>query len=173
MRSIRPKGPEETRISIENEQNTAEIGESQIKLLERTALACLTSENIPIGCEINITISDDNDIRRINREFRKLDRSTDVLSFPLVHMHNGRILSAEGDIDPDKGLLMLGDIVISIETAISQARQFGHSLERELAFLTSHGVFHLLGYDHMEKEEENVMMSKQEAILDRLGLKRT
>jgi probable rRNA maturation factor len=172
MSNIESKGSDETRIFIDNEQNLVKIEDSYAKLLEETVIACLNAENISIGCEINILISDDVSIRKINREFRNIDLPTDVLSFPMVDMQNGRILSAEGDFDLDEGLLLLGDIVISIETASAQALQYEHSLERELAFLTSHGMFHLLGYDHMKKDEESVMLSKQEAVLDGMGLKR-
>lgn len=172
MRNISPKGSDETRIFIDNEQNSIKIEDSHVRLLEKTAITCLNSENIMIGCEINIIISDDASIRMINREFRSIDLSTDVLSFPMVHMQNGKILSSEGDYDLDEGLLLLGDIVISIETAGAQARQYEHSLERELAFLASHGMFHLLGYDHMKKDEESIMLSKQEAVLEKMGLKR-
>lgn len=170
MRNI--KSFNETRIDIENEQTSIPIEDSCVRLLEKTAVACLEAENITVGSEISIILSDNASIRQINREFRNIDKSTDVLSFPLVQIQNGCILDAEGDYDLDEGLLLLGDIVISIETAISQAQQYGHPLERELAFLTSHGVFHLLGYDHMEKGEEAAMLSKQEAVLEGLGLKR-
>ena len=172
MSSIKLKGSDKTRIFIDNEQNIVEIEENYVKLLEQTAIACLKAENITMGCEINILISDDASIRKINHEFRAIDLPTDVLSFPLVDMQNGRILSAEGDYDLDEGLLLLGDIVISVETAGAQAMQYGHSLERELAFLASHGMFHLLGYDHLNKDEESVMLSKQETVLTGMGLKR-
>jgi len=172
MSNINPKGSDETRIFVENEQNIAKIEDSCVKLLEKTAIACLNAENFTIGCEINILISDDASVRKINREFRNIDLPTDVLSFPMADMENGRLLSADGDYDLDEGLLLLGDIVISIETASTQAQQYEHSLERELAFLTSHGMFHLLGYDHMKKDEESVMLSKQEAVLNGMGLKR-
>jgi probable rRNA maturation factor len=166
------KGFGETRIDIENEQTSVKIEDSYCELLKKTALACLASENVAMGCEISIILTDDASIRQINREFRSIDRPTDVLSFPLVQLQNGDIQDTEGDYDLDEGLLLLGDIVISMETAVAQAQQYGHPLERELAFLASHGVFHLLGYDHMEKEEEAIMMSKQEAVLEGLGLKR-
>ncbi|MEN6316420.1 MAG: rRNA maturation RNase YbeY [Clostridiaceae bacterium] len=172
MKNLRSKSIDETRIFIENEQSAMPFENRQTMLLEKTALACLRSENIDIGCEINIMISDDPSIRQINHQFRNIDSSTDVLSFPMVDMKDGMILSKEGDYDLDEGLLLLGDIVISIETAKRQAEQYGHSLERELAFLASHGIFHLLGYDHIAKDEEMRMMSKQEAVLDQLGLKR-
>lgn len=172
MKSIKSKGSAETRVLIENEQTDMAFEESYASLLEKTALTCLKDENMTLGCEINILITDDASIRQINQQFRNIDYSTDVLSFPMVNTKNGRILSEEGDYDLDEGLLLLGDIVISMETAQRQAEQYDHALERELAFLVSHGVFHLLGYDHMEKDEETVMLSKQEAVLDKLGLKR-
>jgi probable rRNA maturation factor len=172
MSNIRQKGSDETKIFIDNEQNIIKTEDIHTRLLEKTAIACLNSENITIGCEINILITDDVSIKKLNREFRNIDFPTDVLSFPMVHMQNGKMLPAEGDYDLDEGLLLLGDIVISIETAGAQALQYEHSLERELAFLVSHGMFHLLGYDHMQKDEESIMLSKQEAVLGRMGLKR-
>lgn len=172
MKNLRSKGIDETRIFIENEQTSVPFEASHTTLLEKTAFACLRSENIGVGCEINIIISDDPSIRQINRQFRNVDSSTDVLSFPMTDMKEGAVPSGEEDYDPDEGLLLLGDIVISAETAKRQAEQYGHSLERELAFLASHGIFHLLGYDHTAEGEEARMMSKQEAVLERLGLKR-
>jgi len=172
MKNSRSKTLDETKIFVENEQLLISLNEQYIKLLEKTAFACLKDEDVDIGCEIDILISDDLSIKKINRQFRNIDDSTDVLSFPMVNMVKGRILSEDGDYDLDEGLLLLGDIVISIETAQRQAELYGHSLERELAFLTSHGVFHLLGYDHMKKDEETRMLLKQEAVLDKLELKR-
>ena len=172
MKNVRSKGMHETRVFIENEQTVAVFTEEQAELLKKTVFTCLGDENINIGCELNIMITDDSSIQQINRQFRNIDKPTDVLSFPLVYMKEGRILSENGDYDLDEGLLLLGDIVISMETALRQAEQYGHSVERELAFLTSHGVFHLLGYDHMEKNEEAIMLAKQEAVLGKLGLKR-
>jgi probable rRNA maturation factor len=172
MKKIKSKGLDDTRIFIENEQSELDLKEEHAGLLNKTVLTCLQDENVEIGCEINILITNDASIRQINRQFRNIDRPTDVLSFPIINIKNGRILSEEGDYDMDEGLLLLGDIVISIETAQRQADQYGHPLERELAFLVSHGVFHLLGYDHMEKDEETIMMSKQELVLNKMGLKR-
>lgn len=172
MTNTRSKGLDETKIFIENEQSVLALKEEHVRLLKKTVFMCLQDEDINLGCEINILITDDTSIRQINRQFRNIDRSTDVLSFPIVHMKNGKILFEEEDFDMDEGLLLLGDIVISMETAQKQAGQYDHPLERELAFLVSHGVFHLLGYDHMEKDEETVMLSKQEEVLNKMGLKR-
>lgn len=172
MEISRYKSLDETRVFIENEQSLIALKEEHEDLLKKTVFMCLQNENMNIGCEMDIIITDDTSIRQINRQFRNIDYPTDVLSFPMVEMKNGRILSEEGDYDLDEGLLLLGDIVISIETALRQAGQYDHPLEREIAFLVSHGVFHLLGYDHMEKDEETAMLSKQEAVLNKLGLKR-
>lgn len=172
MKNLQFKSINGTKVFVENEQSALPFSDQQAILLEKTAFTCLWNENIGIGCEINIIISDDQSIRLINQQFRNIDNATDVLSFPMADIKDGTILTEEGDYDMDEGLLLLGDIVISIETAKKQAEQYGHSLDRELAFLASHGTFHLLGYDHMEKDEEVRMMSKQEAVLDQLGLKR-
>lgn len=172
MKNANSKGLDETKVFIENEQTVLVLKSEQEKLLEKTVLSCLKAENIDIACGINILLTDDISISKINLQFRNIDHSTDVLSFPMVNMKNGSILSDEGDFDLDEELLLLGDIVISIETAQRQAEGYGHALERELAFLTSHGVFHLLGYDHLEKDEETNMLEKQEAVLETLCLKR-
>ncbi|HEX2947300.1 MAG TPA: rRNA maturation RNase YbeY [Clostridia bacterium] len=172
MRKRKHKGPEETRVFIENEQEIITVSDGMLELIEKTIKTCLANENIKVGCEANILLTDDGVIKSINNQFRNIDKSTDVLSFPMADMKEGKLLSETGDYDPDEELLLLGDIVISMETASRQAEEYGHSFERELAFLTAHGVFHLLGYDHMEKDEETVMLSKQEAILGRLGLTR-
>lgn len=172
MKNIRSKSLDETKIFIENEQSFMALEKKYVSLLEKTVMMCLQDEKMDLGCDVNILITDDASIRELNRQFRNIDYSTDVLSFPMLNMKNGRIQSEEGDYDMDEGLLLLGDIVLSMETTQRQAEQYGHPLERELAFLVSHGVFHLLGYDHMQKDEEKDMLLKQEAVLSKLGLKR-
>ena len=118
-------------------------------------------------------------IRNINREFRELDVPTDVLSFPMVDYDSPAdydILESDDALamyfNPESGELLLGDIVISVERAMEQAETYGHTLKREICFLTAHSMLHLLGYDHMEDEERIVMEKKQEEILDALGIKR-
>jgi probable rRNA maturation factor len=172
MKNNKFKSVDETKVFIENEQTSAEFTQAYAQLLKETALCCLKEENMEFGCEVNILITDDASIRDINRQFRDIDNPTDVLSFPMTNIKEGRMADEGGDFDIDEGLLAIGDIVISIETAMKQSEQYGHSLERELAFLTAHGMFHLLGYDHMESSEEEIMMAKQEKVLDKLGLKR-
>jgi len=166
------KNESKTKVYIENEQSAFEFTKSHRDIIEKVVRASLAEEGIDTGCEINILITDDASIRKMNREYRNVDSATDVLSFPMADIKNGRILATNGDYDLDEGLLVLGDIVISIETAKKQAEQYGHSIEREIAFLACHGMFHLLGYDHMEIGEEKVMMEKQEKVLNKLGLKR-
>ncbi|MGI6669426.1 MAG: rRNA maturation RNase YbeY [Acetivibrionales bacterium] len=172
MKGHKTENPAETMVFIENEQESVDIDSGHIELLKKTVSACLDEEGISTGCEINIVLTDDKTIRQFNKKYRNIDTPTDVISFPLADMKNGKLINEEGDYNIDEGLLLLGDIVISAETALRQAGQYGHSFERELAFLTAHGVYHLLGYDHMESCEETVMMSKQEAALEKLGLKR-
>lgn len=138
--------------------------------LERIVGQCLSYENIDYGCEVGVTFVDDDAIRTLNREHRNTDRKTDVLSFPMLadvrHIE-------KTDIDPETGLVYLGDIVISVETAIRQAEEFGHGLEREIAFLTVHSMMHLMGYDHIEESDRRIMRTHEEAVLDELNIKRT
>lgn len=138
-----------------------------VKLLVRKCCnAVLIHENFPDSAEISVTFVNDEKIHKLNKEFRDIDRSTDVLSFPLGE--NG-----EYDTNFDTGAKMLGDIVISIDHAEAQAREYGHSLQREIGFLTVHSMLHLLGYDHVDGGLEAVRMrEKEEEVLTELGLKR-
>lgn len=138
--------------------------------LERIVGQCLSYENIDYGCEVGVTFVDDEAIRTLNREHRNIDRKTDVLSFPML----SDVRSVEKtDIDPETGLVYLGDVVISVETAMRQAEEFGHSLEREIAFLTVHSMMHLMGYDHICESDRRIMRTHEEAVLDELNIKRT
>lgn len=123
---------------------------------------------------IEVIISDKEEIKRLNAEFRKIDRVTDVLSFPTLDGIRGKSLQkADYPYDCDEeGNLFLGSIVICKEVAAEQAEEFGHSFERELFYLTTHGVCHLLGYDHMTEEDKAQMREKEERVLQKLGLKR-
>ncbi len=134
--------------------------------------------------EVSVTIVSKEAIHELNRDTRQVDKETDVLSFPLLsYTESPRMESSaaedlseafllEENLDPDLHELMLGDIVLCLDVAIRQAEEYGHSLEREMAFLTAHSMLHLLGYDHMSQEEEAVMFPKQTAILDGMGLSR-
>ncbi|MBO4669134.1 MAG: rRNA maturation RNase YbeY [Lachnospiraceae bacterium] len=131
----------------------------------------------PYECSINVLLTDDTGIRDMNRDFRGIDRATDVLSFPMLSFETPADFSGvEEDpsdyADPETGELVLGDIVISCERARAQAAEFGHSLKREVAFLTAHSMLHLCGYDHIDEAERSVMEQKQEEILTKLGITR-
>ena len=133
-------------------------------LIRKACIATLKYENFENNAEIDVTIVDDEKIKVINNEFRNINKSTDVLSFPLGE--NGVY-----DINPKTNAYMLGDIVISIEHAVAQSNLYGHSLRREIAFLTVHSMLHLLGYDHVNGGmEQAIMREKEEAILNNLGL---
>ena len=149
--------------------------------IERVIQQTLSLEHCPYECEVNITFTDNDGIRMINREFRELDVPTDVLSFPMLNFalpgdFDGISDELENDVEdyfnPDSGELMLGDIVVSVEKVVEQAEKYGHSQERELAFLVAHSMMHLFGYDHMEPDEAEVMEAKQEEILTKLGITR-
>jgi probable rRNA maturation factor len=172
MKRQRTDNPAETMVFIENEQVSVNIDSYHFELLKKTVDACLSGEGISTGCEINILLTDDKTISKFNKKYRNIDSPTDVISFPMAGMKDGKIVNEEGDYNIDEGMLLLGDIVISAETALKQAEQYGHPFERELAFLAAHGVYHLLGYDHAENDEESAMISKQEAVLEKLGLQR-
>ena len=145
------------------ENNTKE--EVNYKLIENVISEALKYEGVSDNTEISVTIVDNEEIRKINNKFRNIDRATDVLSFPLIDFDNE-------DLPNDGSKIYLGDIIISIERAKEQANEYGHSLDREVGFLTAHSMLHFLGYDHMVPEEEKVMFAKQEEILSNLGLKR-
>lgn len=136
--------------------------------------AALDYEACPYEAEVNVLLTDNDEIRRLNREFRCIDAATDVLSFPMGDYETPGAFERleekpEEYFHPETGELLLGDIVISVEKVTEQAEQYGHSKDRELAFLIAHSMLHLFGYDHMEEEERKVMEEKQEAILKLKG----
>lgn len=161
-----------TEILIENEQTAIEITPGHNALIKRAIEEALSYEDCDFDSEVSVTITDDIRIHEINLETRGIDKPTDVLSFPMLEFdENGDIINSDFDMDED--LLMLGDIVISAERAKAQAEEYGHSFERELAFLTVHSMLHLLGYDHLTSEEdERIMFGKQEEILINIGLRK-
>jgi probable rRNA maturation factor len=116
-----------------------------------------------------VYLTDDSGIREKNLMYRRVDSATDVLSFPMLDSKNGELNYTEVDVDREKGCIMLGDLVISMERVKSQAEDYGHSEERELAFLVCHGMLHLIGYDHMNPADESKMLELQEDILVSLG----
>lgn len=137
----------------------------------------LEKENCPYEAEVNLLLTSNEEIHRINLEYRGIDRPTDVLSFPQVEYESPADFSwaEEHEIDcfdPDTGELMLGDIIISLDKVQEQAENYGHGTKREYAFLIAHSMLHLLGYDHMTEEEAASMEARQSAVLDDLGIKR-
>ena len=122
-------------------------------------------------CEVDVLFTDDEGIHQVNLDMRGVDRPTDVLSFPMFDLSPGEKPGEEHE-DPDTGLVPLGDMCISLERAAAQAEEYGHSVERELSYLAVHSVLHLLGYDHMEPEEEKEMFAKQKEILELAGIPR-
>ncbi len=154
------------KIYFENDQKKHSIKYQMQMLIRRTILATLEYEGMENDVEVSVTFVDDEGIRELNKKFRNMDKPTDVLSFPL--------LDYEGESEEpffDELCHNLGDIVISLERAMAQANEFGHSFEREVAFLTAHSMLHLLGYDHEISEEDDADMRKRQSdIMDRLGL---
>ena len=139
--------------------------------------AVLDEEKCPYEVQVNVVLTDNEGIREMNRECRKIDRETDVLSFPNVDFDREGVFEIDEDreadyFDPDSGELILGDIMISVDKVKEQAENYGHSLRREFAFLVAHSMLHLCGYDHMEEEEAKVMEAKQRDVLEGLGITR-
>lgn len=159
-------------IVIQNIQDKIDITGEMEEVITKAVELCFEHEKMERSLEISILLVDDRKIKEINNEQRGIDMSTDVLSFPIVEMEDGQIKSNLGDINLEGNIIILGDIVVSVETAYKQAIEYGHSFERELAFLVTHGVFHLLGYEHEDKNNENKMREKQEVVLGKMGLKR-
>ncbi|MBP3476447.1 MAG: rRNA maturation RNase YbeY [Lachnospiraceae bacterium] len=161
---------------VENETDvTFSFGIQEI--LEKIMDAVMEMENCPYETTVNLLVTDNAGIREYNKNYREIDRETDVLSFPnIAFEREGDFSLVEEDeadyFDPDSGELLLGDIIISAERVEEQAREYGHSVLREFAFLTAHSMFHLCGYDHMVPEEAAVMEQKQEAVLEQLGITR-
>lgn len=139
--------------------------------------AILDQEKCPYEAQISLVLTDDDTIHSTNKEFRGIDRPTDVLSFPMVDFPSPADYSVLEEDDsyfhPESGELLLGDIMISIPRAVDQAREYGHSIKREYAFLIAHSMLHLLGYDHMEDEERLLMEEKQEQALQHLHIERS
>ena len=152
------------KVTIFNKQKKVKLPVGTKLLIRKACTATLKLEGFENPAEVDVTIVDDENIREINLEQRNLDKSTDVLSFPLGE-------DGVYDQNPSTGAYMLGDIVISAETALRQADLYGHSTEREIAFLTVHSMLHLLGYDHVNGGmEQAVMREKEEEVLKALGL---
>ena len=141
-------------------------------LIRRTIRTALAAEGLMAPCEVDVLLTDDDGIHEINRELRQVDRPTDVLSFPEFELTPGQLPGPE-DADPGTGLIPLGDMVLSMERVAAQAREYGHSKRRELSYLVTHSVLHLLGYDHLDEGPMKAQMrAREEAIMALLGLER-
>lgn len=161
-------------ITIENEY-TGEMPADYKTIIENVIEEACDYIECPYEAAVEVLLTDNDEIHEINLSHREIDRPTDVLSFPMNDYNApGDFTDIEemGTFDPDSGELMLGDIVVSMDKVASQAEEFGHSKERELAFLIAHSMLHLFGYDHMEEGEREIMEQKQDEILANKGYTR-
>ena len=140
------------------------VSDGTKSFLRRVIRTALGQQGVDVPCEVDVYVTGDAGIQELNREMRQVDRPTDVLSFPQFE-------DLEEEI-PEVGEICLGDVVICREKAEEQAEEFGHSFERELVYLFTHSVLHLLGYDHMEEDEKKVMRQREEEIMEQIGLMR-
>ena len=155
------------KVYVKNDQNAVKIPVGIRLLIRRCCQAVLTTENFGKDAEVSVTFVSNQEIRNLNKTYRNKDAETDVLSFPLT--------SEDGtqEKNTETGAIMLGDVVISLEMAVKQAQMFGHSLEREVGFLTVHSMLHLLGYDHETSPlDDRIMREKEESVLEKLGISR-
>ncbi len=155
------------KVYVKNNQVNIKIPSGIRLLIRRCCHAVLVSEGFTKNAEVSVSFVSNNEIRSLNKVYRNKDSVTDVLSFPLT--------DSDGTMETNSetGFVLLGDIVISIETAVKQANIYGHSLDREIGFLTVHSMLHLLGYDHeTSKLDERIMREKEEAVLEKLGISR-
>lgn len=166
---------------IENETDeTFSSGENSFPIeetVEQVATAVLDMEGCPYEIQLNVLLTDNDGIHAYNKEYRNIDRETDVLSFPNLDFEAPGDFEISEDreadyFDLDTGELILGDIIISVDRVKEQAESYGHSQKREFAFLVAHSMLHLCGYDHMEEDEAKVMETKQEKVLASLGITR-
>ena len=154
---------DKVRVIIADKQRKVRIPSGLRMQIRRACIAVLRNEKFQGNAEVSVTFVDNDAIRRLNAKFRDKDVETDVLSFPMGE--NG-----EYDINHATGAKILGDVVISMEKADQQAKEFGHSFEREVCYHTVHSMLHLLGYDHMTPEEKAVMRMKEETVMAQIGL---
>lgn len=167
MKKGKVENMDKIKVTIENKQKAVKVPTGVRLLIRRCCHAVLELEGFEGSAEVDVTLVDNDQIHRINLEQRGVDMPTDVLSFPLGE--NGKY-----DVNPETGNFMLGDVVISLERAAAQAEEYGHSLQREIGYLTVHSMLHLLGYDHENGGLEAMhMREKEEAVLLQLGLPRT
>jgi len=147
-------------VFVSNLQEEVPVDEALVSTIEKAAIGVLSAQKVPPGVEVSVALVDTARIRELNRLYREVDAPTDVLSFPMDDPHAG---------EPET---VLGDVVIALPVAVRQAADYGHALGREVAYLTVHGVLHLLGFDHVEAQDREIMRRHEEAVLSGLGLTR-
>ena len=163
-------------ILVENEAKRV-LDFDYEEVIKNVVKRVVDTENCPYEVEVNVLLTNNEEIHEANKDFRNIDRPTDVLSFPMVDYDFPADFSLvnespEGYLNPETDELLLGDIMVSVDKVYSQAEEYGHGIKREFAFLIAHSMLHLLGYDHMEDEERVVMEAKQEAVLEALEITR-
>ena len=146
------------KVLIDNRQDKVSIDDDIYEVVEKVARECLKLEGKGLNFEVSVSFVDNEEIQKLNRDYRNVDSPTDVLSFPM---------DAE---ETDLYIPLLGDIVISAERALEQATEFGHSFLREVAYLAAHSMFHLMGYDHMNVQEKKIMRQKEKEVMKILGI---
>lgn len=155
------------KVYVKNNQTEVKVPVGIRLLIRRCCQAVLTTEKFGKDAEVSVSFVSNSEIRNLNKIHRNKDSVTDVLSFPLTS-DDGAV-----EVNPESGIVLLGDVVISLETAVKQAKNYGHSLEREVGFLTVHSMLHLLGYDHETSQlDQRIMREKEESVLEKLGISR-
>ena len=162
------------RITSEITLKGVEEKDSHEDLIDRVVEKCFEIENLDENkVYVAITLTTPEEIREINKEFRKIDKETDVLSFPIFEKKDIKMLRKNIEIvDEEMPQDVLGNIIISMKKVEEQAKEYGHSVERELAYMVVHGFYHLMGYDHMVEEDKKVMREKEEKVLESLDIVR-
>lgn len=165
-------------IYVDNRQNKITVNSELEEILSKTISFALQEEEVKVPYEVSLVFVDNEEIRKINNETRHIDKETDVLSFPMLDYPKAKVFKEvykEYNFDKtflDGEDLILGDIVLSLEKALEQSKEFNHSFNREVAYLVVHSILHLLGYDHMEEDEKIIMRGREEEILKKLYLTR-
>ncbi|SHF07416.1 rRNA maturation RNase YbeY [Clostridium fallax] len=165
-------------IYIDNRQNKLPVDEDFERKISEVIEFALKEEEVNVSYQVSVIFVDNDEIRKINKETRGIDNATDVLSFPMLDYENKKVYKEiykdyEFDITYlDNGELILGDIVLSLERAREQSKEYNHSYIRECSYLVVHSVLHLLGYDHMEEDDKKIMRSREEEILNKLNITR-
>ncbi|GAA0108332.1 rRNA maturation RNase YbeY [Clostridium tertium] len=165
-------------LYTENRQDKLEVTENFIERLSNVCDFALKEEGVECQYQISLLFVDNEEIREINNETRNIDRATDVLSFPMLDFEDKKVFNEmylNYDFDEtfkDGDELILGDMVLSLERALEQSEEYGHSYEREVSYLVVHSILHLLGYDHMEEDDKKRMRKREEEILNKLQIRR-